>query len=76
MRSIPIRIRKETRELLMKFRMHPRKTYDKVITRLMESQPDPQLISKDTLLAIEEGLADIRNKKIRELNEFCDSHGI
>ena len=76
MKSIPIRIRKETRESLMKFRMHPRETYDKVITRLMESQPDPQVITEDTLLAIEEGLADKRSKKTRELNEFCDSHGI
>jgi hypothetical protein len=76
MKGIPIRIRKETRELLMKFRMHPRETYDKVITRLVEFQLDSQMISEDTLLAIEEGLADIRSKKIRELNEFCDSHGI
>jgi len=34
------------------------------------------MISDETLQAIEEGLADILNKKIRELNEFCDSHGI
>ena len=76
MESIPIRIRKETKESLRKFRTHPRETYDEVITRLMESQVDQQMVSEDTLQAIEEGLADIRNKKTRELNEFCDSHGI
>jgi len=76
MESIPIRIRKETKELLTKFRTHPRETYDEVITRLMESQVDELMISEDTLLAIEEGLSDIRNKKTRELNEFCDSHRI
>ena len=42
----------------------------------MESKVDQQMISDEILQAIEEGLADIRNKKIRELNEFCDSHGI
>jgi len=76
MESIPIRIRKETKESLTKFRTHPRETYDEVITRLMESQVDQQMVSEDTLQAIEEGLADIRNKKTHELNEFCDSHGI
>jgi len=60
----------------MKFRTHPRETYDEVITRLVESPADRQMVSEDTLQAIEEGLADIRNKKTRELNEFCDSHGI
>ena len=42
----------------------------------MESKVDQQMISDETLQAIEEGLADIRNKKIRERNGFCDSHGI
>ena len=76
MESIPIRIRKETKESLAKFRAHPRETYDEVISRLMESQVDACMVSEETLLAIEEGLSDIRNKKTRELNEFCDSHGI
>ncbi len=76
MESIPIRIRKETKELLLKFRAHPRETYDEVITRLMESQTDSQMVSEETLLAIEEGLADIRKGNTRELGEFCDSHGI
>jgi len=76
MESIPIRIRKETKESLIKLRAHPRESYDDVITRLMDSQLDQEMVSEDTLLAIEEGLADIRNKKTRELNEFCDSHGI
>jgi hypothetical protein len=76
METIPIRIRKETKEALMKFRAHPRETYDEVIARLMSSQTDKDPISEDTLLAIEEGLADIRKGKTRELNEFCDAHGI
>lgn len=76
MESTPIRIRKKTKESLTKFRVHPRETYDEVITRLMESQVDVQMVSEETLQAIEEGLADIRNNKTRELNEFCDSHGI
>ena len=76
MESIPIRVRKETKESLTKFRAHPRETYDEVITRLMESQVDSQMVSEETLVAIEEGLADIRNRKTRELNEFCDSNGI
>ncbi len=76
MESIPIRIRKETKESLTKFRTHPRETYDEVINRLMESQVDGEPVSEETLKAIEEGLADIRNKKTRELNEFCDTNGI
>jgi len=76
MESIPIRIRKETKESLTKFRTHPRETYDEVISRLMSSQTDREPVSEDTLKAIEEGLADIRNKKTRELNEFCDAHGV
>ncbi|PKL65486.1 MAG: hypothetical protein CVV32_03225 [Methanomicrobiales archaeon HGW-Methanomicrobiales-3] len=76
MESIPIRIRKETKESLTKFRTHPRETYDEVITRLMDSQVDSTMVSEETIKAIEEGLADIRNKKTRELNEFCDAHGI
>jgi len=76
METIPIRIRKETTEALTKFRAHPRETYDKVITRLMSFQIDRDPISDDTLKAIEAGLSDIRNKKTRELNEFCDAHGI
>jgi hypothetical protein len=56
--------------------MHPRETYDEVINRLMESQVDGEPVSEETLKAIEEGLADIRNKKTRELNEFCDTNGI
>ena len=76
MESIPIRIRKETKESLTKFRTHPRETYDEVISRLMASQTDREPVSEDTLKAIEEGLADIRNKKTRELNEFCDAHGV
>lgn len=76
MESMPIRIRKETKESLTKFRAHPRETYDEVISRLMASQVDPEPVSEDTLRAIEEGLADIRNHTTRELNEFCDTHGI
>ena len=76
MESIPIRIRKETKESLTKFRAHPRETYDEVITRLMASQVDREPVSEDTLQAIEEGLADIRTRKTRELNEFCDAHGV
>jgi hypothetical protein len=76
MESIPVRIRKETKESRMKFRNHLPETYDEFITRLMESQVDEQMVSEDTLLAIEGGLSDIRTKKTRELNEFCDSYGI
>jgi hypothetical protein len=76
MESTPIRIRKETKESLAKFRVHPRETYDEVITRLMEAQVDSMMVSEETLLAIGEGLEEIRNRKTRELNEFCDSHGI
>lgn len=76
METIPIRIRKETKEALTKFRSHPRETYDEVIARLMSSQTDKDPISEDTLQAIEEGLADIRKGKTRELNEFCDAHEI
>jgi hypothetical protein len=76
MESIPIRIRRETKESLLKFRTHPRETYDEVITRLMAAQADTLMVSEETLLAIEEGLSDIRKGKSRELNEFCDSHGI
>jgi len=76
MESIPIRIRKETKESLTKFRTHPRETYDEVISRLISTQTDREPVSEDTLKAIEEGLADIRNKKTRELNEFCDAHGV
>jgi hypothetical protein len=72
----PIRIRKKIKEALMKFRMHPRETYDEVKARLISSKIDRDPISEDTLKAIEEGLADIRNKKTHELNEFCDGHGI
>lgn len=76
MESTPIRIRKSTQELLLKFRMHPRETYDEVITRLMQSQTDSQRVSEETLIAINEGLDDIRKGDTRELGEFCDSHGI
>jgi len=76
METIPIRIRKETKDALTKFRAHPRETYDDVIARLMSSQIDRDPIGEDTLKAIEDGLSDIRNKKTRELNEFCDAHGI
>ena len=76
MESIPIRIRKETKDSLTKFRTHPRETYDEVISRLMASQIDREPVSEDTLRAIEEGLADIRAGKTRELNEFCDAHGV
>ncbi|MGD1004617.1 MAG: hypothetical protein ABR887_04280 [Methanoregulaceae archaeon] len=76
METIPIRIRKETKDGLMKFRVHPRETYDEVIARLMSSQTDQDPISEDTLKAIEDGLSDIRKKKTRELNEFCDDHVI
>ena len=76
METIPIRIRRETKDALTKFRAHPRETYDEVIARLISSQTDRDPISEDTLKAIEAGLSDIRNKKTRELNEFCDAHGI
>ncbi|MFP3172175.1 MAG: hypothetical protein RXQ79_03935 [Acidilobus sp.] len=32
----PIRVRKETKEELNKLKVHPRETYDDVITRLIE----------------------------------------
>ena len=32
----PIRVRKETKEELNKLKIHPRETYDDVITRLIE----------------------------------------
>ena len=76
MESIPIRIRKETKDSLTKFRRTPVKPMTRSSPGSMESQIDTQMVSEETLLAIEEGLADIRNKKTRELNEFCDSHGI
>lgn len=76
METIPIRIRKETKESLTKFRTHPRETYDEVIARLMASQVDREPVSEEILRAIEEGLSDIRKRKTTELNEFCDAHGI
>jgi hypothetical protein len=62
--------------LFRPYRLCAYTTYDEMIIRFMKSQTDRQTVSEDTLLAIEEGIADIRNKKTRELNEFCDSHGI
>jgi hypothetical protein len=74
--SVPLRIRKETKGSLTKFRTHSRESYDEVINRIRESQRDPQMVSEETLQAIEEGLADIRNKKTRDLNACCDENGI
>jgi uncharacterized protein (UPF0248 family) len=71
-----IRIRKETKEALKKFRAHPRDTCDEVIARIIACRTDKDPIREDTLEAIEKGLADIRKGKTRELSEFCDAHGI
>jgi predicted transcriptional regulator len=69
-------IRKDLKSRLDEVKRHPRETYNDVIERLIDCSEDDEPLSADTLLAIEEGLEDIRKGKTIPMDEVMKDLGI
>jgi predicted transcriptional regulator len=59
-----IQVEKEIKARLDKLKVHPRETYNEVLTRLLKNTQDGDVLSPDTIKNIEEGLADIKAGRV------------
>jgi len=71
-----LRINDKVKKRLDNLRIHPRETYNDIIDRLITLAIDEEPLSEETLLAIEEGLDDIRKGRTRSLTDVANELGI
>ena len=76
MAQTTIQLRQSTKSRLESLKLHPRETYDEVVSRLIEGTCDQEPLSEETLAKIEEGIRDIRKGKTRTLDEIAGEIGI
>ena len=69
-------IHKDLKSRLDEVKLHPRETYNEVIERLLDCSVDDEPLSDETLLAIEEGLEDIRMGRTIPMEEVMKELGI
>ena len=59
-----IQVEKEIKARLDKLKNHPRETYNDVLTRLLKNTKGDDVLSKETIKNIEQGLADIKAGRV------------
>ena len=64
-----IRVSDETRQQLEELKIHPKESYNDVITRLIAAYIDDEPLSVGEIKGIEEALADIKAGRIYALSE-------
>ena len=70
-----VQVRPETKEKLDGLKIHPRETYDELISRLADAAYDDEELSEDEIAAIKESEGDIRVGRVRNLREIMKDLG-
>jgi predicted transcriptional regulator len=70
-----VQLRPETKEKLDNLKIHPRETYDELISRLADAAYDDEELSEEEIAAIKESEGDIRAGRVRNLREIMKDLG-
>jgi predicted transcriptional regulator len=70
-----VRMRTDTKALLDDLKLNPRETYDDVVRRLVNAAYDDEPMTPEEIDAMEEGIADIREGRLRSLDEVMKELG-
>ncbi|HTY16076.1 MAG TPA: hypothetical protein VMC42_10275 [Methanoregulaceae archaeon] len=68
-------MRTDTKALLDDLKLNPRETYDDVVRRLANAAYDDEPMTPEEMDAMEEGIADIREGRVRSLDEVMKKLG-
>jgi predicted transcriptional regulator len=68
-------MRTDTKALLDDLKLNPRETYDDVVRRLVNAAYDDEPMTPEEIDAMEEGIADIREGRLRSLDEVMKELG-
>ncbi|MBR1368410.1 hypothetical protein RJ53_02395 [Methanocalculus chunghsingensis] len=72
----PIQIRPETKAWLDEAKKHPEETDDEALNRILDEVVDTEPIGEETLVRIEEAIADLRKGRCRPFEEVVQKHGL
>jgi predicted transcriptional regulator len=64
-----VQVEEEVRKILSELKIRPRESYNLVIRRLIENKVDEELLSKETIKAIERSLEDIKEGRVYSTKE-------
>jgi hypothetical protein len=76
METTTVRVRQETKALLVGLKIHPRETPDQVIFRLAHLAYDDENVSAEELRKIVAGIQGIRSGRARSLDTVTREPGI
>lgn len=71
-----IQVEKEIKARLDKLKNHPRETYNQVLTRLLKNARGDDMLSKETIKNIEQGLADIKAGRVHTSEQVKKKLGL
>jgi predicted transcriptional regulator len=71
-----IQLQPKTKARIDDLKIHPRESYDETLNRLLDAVYDPEPLSEETLQRIEEGIADMRAGRGRQLSEVARDLGL
>lgn len=71
-----IQVEKEIKARLDKLKNHPRETYNEVLTRLLKNARGDDVLSKETIKNIEQGLADIKAGRVHTSEQVKKKLGL
>jgi len=70
-----VQLRSETKAKLDDLKIHPRETYDALISRLADAAYDDEPLSEEEIEAIRRSEEDIRSGRVRSLREVMRDLG-
>jgi predicted transcriptional regulator len=70
-----VRISSKTKATLDELRIHPKESYDDVISRLSQRGYDTEPMTNEELQALKEGLEDLNTGRARTLEEIMEDLG-
>ena len=70
-----VQLRSETKAKLDDLKIHPRETYDELISRLADAAYDDEPLSKEEIEAIRRSEEEIRAGRVRSLREVMRNLG-
>lgn len=72
MASGTVKLNEETKVRLQSLKIHPRETYDDVVSRLVEMAIDREPIDADLAEQLRQSDADIAAGRLVDFDEVCD----
>lgn len=75
MSTTTVQLRSETKAKLDDLKIHPRETYDALISRLADAAYDDEPLSEEEIEAIRRSEEDIRSGRVRSLREVMRDLG-